>query len=226
MPPGFQHPARVAEKVAAVDILSHGRVEWGTGRSTPMEQLAFHVPADDRSRAMWREAVEIVVRMWEQERFSWDSDLLQMPERMQTPKPYQDPHPPCWLAAAGEASAANAGRHGVGLLSFALAATRRSDGQAHPDLPRRASRGQRAAHADQERSRRRVHARALHRRHGRGRRIRPVGLGALVVPAPRRVHADVGAAQPQPRRTRGGVPAAQADASRATSTSSATPTRT
>ena len=45
MPPGFQHPARVAEKVAAVDILSHGRVEWGTGRSTPMEQLAFHVPA-------------------------------------------------------------------------------------------------------------------------------------------------------------------------------------
>jgi alkanesulfonate monooxygenase SsuD/methylene tetrahydromethanopterin reductase-like flavin-dependent oxidoreductase (luciferase family) len=120
MPPGFQHPARVAEKVAAVDILSHGRVEWGTGRSTPMEQLAFHVPADDRSRAMWREAVEIVVKMWEQERFSWDSDLLQMPERMQTPKPFQDPHPPCWLAAAGEASAANAGRNGVGLLSFAL----------------------------------------------------------------------------------------------------------
>ena len=69
---------------------------------------------------MWREAVEIVVKMWEQERFSWDSDLLQMPERMQTPKPFQDPHPPCWLAAAGEASAANVGRNGVGLLSFAL----------------------------------------------------------------------------------------------------------
>jgi alkanesulfonate monooxygenase SsuD/methylene tetrahydromethanopterin reductase-like flavin-dependent oxidoreductase (luciferase family) len=120
MPPGFQHPARVAEKVATVDILSHGRVEWGTGRSTPMEQLAFHVPADDRSRAMWQEAVEIVVKMWEQERFSWDSPLLQMPERMQTPKPFQDPHPPAWLAAASETSAVTAGRNGLGLLSFAL----------------------------------------------------------------------------------------------------------
>ncbi len=120
MPPGFQHPARVAEKVATVDILSHGRVEWGTGRSTPMEQLAFHVPADDRSRGQWREAVEIVVKMWEQERFSWDSELLQMPERMQTPKPFQDPHPPAWLAAASETSAVSAGRNGLGLLSFAL----------------------------------------------------------------------------------------------------------
>ena len=120
LPFGFIHPARVAEKVATVDVLSHGRVEWGTGRSTPMEQLAFHVPADDRSRAMWQEAVEIVVKMWEQERFSWDSPLLQMPERMQTPKPFQDPHPPCWQAAATEKSAVSAGELGLGLLSFAL----------------------------------------------------------------------------------------------------------
>jgi alkanesulfonate monooxygenase SsuD/methylene tetrahydromethanopterin reductase-like flavin-dependent oxidoreductase (luciferase family) len=120
MPFGFIHPARVAEKVATVDILSHGRVEWGTGRSTPMEQIAFGVPADDRSREHWREAVEIVVAMWEQERFSYDSPNLHFPERVQTPKPFQDPHPPCWLAASGEQSAANAGRHGLGLLSFAL----------------------------------------------------------------------------------------------------------
>ncbi len=120
MPPGFQHPARVAEKVATVDVLSHGRAEWGTGRSTPMEQLAFHVPADDRSREQWREAVEMVVKMWEQERFSWNSELIQMPERIQCPKPFQDPHPPAWLAAASEKSAENAGHHGLGLLSFAL----------------------------------------------------------------------------------------------------------
>jgi alkanesulfonate monooxygenase SsuD/methylene tetrahydromethanopterin reductase-like flavin-dependent oxidoreductase (luciferase family) len=120
MPPGFQHPARVAEKVATVDVLSHGRVEWGTGRSTPMEQIAFGVPADDRSRAQWREAVDFVVKAWEQERISWDSDLIKMPERVQTPKPYQDPHPPAWLAAASEKSAETAGRFGLGLLSFAL----------------------------------------------------------------------------------------------------------
>ena len=120
MPFGFIHPARIAEKVATVDVLSHGRVEWGTGRSTPMEQAAFGVPTDDRSRDHWREAVDIVVNMWEQELFSWDSDNLKFPPRIQTPKPYQDPHPPVWLAAASEKSAINAGEMGLGLLSLSL----------------------------------------------------------------------------------------------------------
>jgi len=119
-PFGFTHPARIAEKVATVDVLSHGRVEWGTGRSTPMEQIAFGVPPTDESRLQWKEAVEIVVGMWESERFSWDSPNLKFPERIQTPKPFQDPHPPPWLAAASEASAENAGKYGLGLLSFAL----------------------------------------------------------------------------------------------------------
>jgi alkanesulfonate monooxygenase SsuD/methylene tetrahydromethanopterin reductase-like flavin-dependent oxidoreductase (luciferase family) len=120
MPFGFIHPARVAEKVATVDVLSHGRVEWGTGRSTPMEQSAFGVPTDDRSRAEWREAVEIVVRMWEEELFSWESEHLSFPPRVQTPKPFQDPHPPVWQAAASETSAVTAGELGLGLLSFSL----------------------------------------------------------------------------------------------------------
>ncbi len=119
-PFGFIHPARLAEKVATVDVLSHGRVEWGTGRSTPMEQAAFGVPTDDTSRDHWREAIEIVVRMWEQERFSWESANFNFPERVQTPKPFQDPHPPVWQAAASEKSAVSAGELGLGLLSFAL----------------------------------------------------------------------------------------------------------
>lgn len=119
-PFGFIHPARLAEKVATVDLLSHGRVEWGTGRSTPMEQAAFGVPLDDTSRAHWREAIEIVVGMWEQERFSWDSPEFKFPERMQTPKPYQDPHPPVWQAASSEKSAVSAGTLGLGLLSLSI----------------------------------------------------------------------------------------------------------
>ena len=120
MPFGFIHPARVAEKVATVDVLSHGRVEWGTGRSTPMEQAAFGVPTNDSSRDQWREAIEIVVGMWENEVFSWESENLSFPERMQTPKPFQDPHPPVWQAAATLKSAVSAGELGLGLLSFAL----------------------------------------------------------------------------------------------------------
>jgi alkanesulfonate monooxygenase SsuD/methylene tetrahydromethanopterin reductase-like flavin-dependent oxidoreductase (luciferase family) len=119
-PFGFIHPARLAEKVATVDVLSHGRVEWGTGRSTPMEQTAFGVPTDDLSREHWREAIEIVVSMWEEGLFSWDSPQFSMPPRIQTPKPFQDPHPPAWQAAASATSAVSAGEKGLGLLSFAL----------------------------------------------------------------------------------------------------------
>lgn len=119
MPHGFTPPMRVAEKVATADILSGGRVEWGTGRSTPMEQIAFGVPRDE-SRAQWQEAIEAVVRMWEDEYFEFHGTYLDFPRRMVTPKPVQDPHPPCWMAATSEGSSAVAGELGLGLLSFAI----------------------------------------------------------------------------------------------------------
>jgi alkanesulfonate monooxygenase SsuD/methylene tetrahydromethanopterin reductase-like flavin-dependent oxidoreductase (luciferase family) len=119
MPQPFCHPARVAEKVATVDILSGGRVEWGTGRSTPMEQTAFHVPRDE-SRAQWEEAIRAVVGMWEEEYFEFHGEYLDFPRRMVTPKPVQDPHPPCWMAATSDGSAAVAGGLGLGLLSFSI----------------------------------------------------------------------------------------------------------
>jgi alkanesulfonate monooxygenase SsuD/methylene tetrahydromethanopterin reductase-like flavin-dependent oxidoreductase (luciferase family) len=118
-PFGFIHPARVAEKVATVDLLSGGRVEWGIGRSTPMEQTAFHV---DRATVLEDsfEAAEIITGMWREERFSWDSPRFKFPERVVTPKPWQDPHPPAWMATATKSSAVLAGERGLGLLSFAI----------------------------------------------------------------------------------------------------------
>ena len=98
MPHAFMPPMRVAEKVATADILSNGRVEWGTGRSTPMEQTAFGVDRE-ASREQWQEAIEAVVGMWESEYFEFHGKYLDFPRRMVTPKPVQDPHPPCWMAA-------------------------------------------------------------------------------------------------------------------------------
>ncbi|HEY7136686.1 MAG TPA: LLM class flavin-dependent oxidoreductase, partial [Acidimicrobiia bacterium] len=105
MPHAFTPPMRVAEKVATADILSGGRIEWGTGRSTPMEQIAFGVPRE-QSRDQWQEAIEAVVRMWEEEYFEFHGKYLDFPRRMVTPKPVQDPHPPCWMAATSEGSSA------------------------------------------------------------------------------------------------------------------------
>lgn len=119
LPYGFTHPARVAEKVATADILSGGRVEWGTGRSTPMEQASFHVDRD-KSRAEWEEAIRVVTAMWREEYFEWNSPTFQFPRRMITPKPVQYPHPPCWMAATTEGSSTVAGMNHLGLLSFSI----------------------------------------------------------------------------------------------------------
>src|SRR5262245_49861727 len=118
-PFGFTPPQRIAEKVATLDILSGGRAEWGTGRSTPMEQTAFGVDRA-RSRDDWREAIEIVCGMWREEYFEYRSERFRFPRRMVTPKPVQDPHPPCWMAATTAGSSAVAGEHGLGLLSFSI----------------------------------------------------------------------------------------------------------
>jgi alkanesulfonate monooxygenase SsuD/methylene tetrahydromethanopterin reductase-like flavin-dependent oxidoreductase (luciferase family) len=119
MPHEFIHPARVAEKVATVDLLSGGRVQWGMGRSTPMEQIAFGVDRA-RSKEKMRAAARTVVGMWESEYYEEHSEFLDFPKRMVTPKPYQYPHPPVWMAANAESGAQIAGEDGCGLLCFSI----------------------------------------------------------------------------------------------------------
>jgi len=119
MPHEFIHPARVAEKVATVDLLSKGRAIWGMGRSTPMEQIAFGVDIPNSKEKM-KAAARTVVGMWEQEFYEEDSEFLKFPKRMVTPKPYQFPHPPAWMAASTESSATMAGENGCGLLCFSI----------------------------------------------------------------------------------------------------------
>lgn len=116
-PHTFIHPARLAEKVATVDLLSHGRVKWGIGRSTPMEQQAFGVDRDYSKRQMLA-ACETVVKMWAARYYEEHSEFLEFPERMVTPKPFQDPHPPVWMACANAETAAVAGENGLGMLQF------------------------------------------------------------------------------------------------------------
>ncbi|MEZ5734601.1 MAG: LLM class flavin-dependent oxidoreductase [Novosphingobium sp.] len=119
MPHEFIHPARVAEKVATVDVLSKGRAIWGMGRSTPMEQIAFGVDIAS-SKEKLKAAAKSVVGMWEEEFYEEHSEYLDFPKRMVTPKPYQYPHPPAWMAASSESSATMAGENGCGLLCFSI----------------------------------------------------------------------------------------------------------
>src|SRR5215207_10166488 len=101
IPPGYQHPARVAEKVAMLDLVSGGRVEFGTGETSSGAELdGFGVDRESKRR-QWEEAVDVISRMFVEEPFAgWDGEFVRMPVRNVVPKPVQKPHPPLWVACS------------------------------------------------------------------------------------------------------------------------------
>lgn len=119
LPPKFNHPIRVAERVAALDLLSNGRVEFGTGRSSQFEQAGFEIDTNE-SRDMWQESLEIIPRMWTETPFEYDGRFVKIPPRDVIPKPLQQPHPPIWAAATSPATWELAGRNGIGILGLTL----------------------------------------------------------------------------------------------------------
>ncbi len=117
----FSHPVRVAERIAVLDIMSNGRVEFGTGRATTMDELlGFGVRPED-TRPRWAEAIEAIPRMWREDPFSmhgkyWTVD----PPVSVIPKPIQKPHPPIWVAATNPQTFGLAAERGLGVLCFTL----------------------------------------------------------------------------------------------------------
>ena len=114
------HPVRIAERVAMVDQLTDGRVEFGTGRSNAYEQLGLGVDPRD-TRAMWSESIEMLPKIWqsEDEEFEHDGKFWQVPPRHVLPKTYQKPHPRMYLACTSEDSFRLAAEKGIGVLSSA-----------------------------------------------------------------------------------------------------------
>jgi len=121
MPSPMNHPLRVAERVATLDILSNGRIEFGTGRaSTPYQLTPFGISLED-TRSMWEEGIEIIPKMWMQEHFEHHGKYFDIPQRNVIPKPLQKPHPPMWVACAQPETARLAGEKGLGALFMTAA---------------------------------------------------------------------------------------------------------
>jgi alkanesulfonate monooxygenase SsuD/methylene tetrahydromethanopterin reductase-like flavin-dependent oxidoreductase (luciferase family) len=120
LPYPFNHPIRVAERAAVLDIMSNGRLEFGTGRSSLYEQQAFGIKFED-SRSMWQEALAVIPRMWTEDPFpAYSGKHFTIPERSIIPKPIQKPHPPLWVAATSPESWQLAGQLGIGALGLTL----------------------------------------------------------------------------------------------------------
>jgi len=123
MLPGYNHPARIAERIATLDLVSNGRVEWGTGESASKAELeGFNIEwTAETKRDMWRESTEQVANMLAMDPYpGFDGKYFSMPCRNVVPKPAQQPHPPLWLACSNRDTIHEAARAGVGALTFAF----------------------------------------------------------------------------------------------------------
>jgi alkanesulfonate monooxygenase SsuD/methylene tetrahydromethanopterin reductase-like flavin-dependent oxidoreductase (luciferase family) len=115
----YHHPVRVAERVAMVDQLSHGRVEFGTGRSAPYEQIGMGI--DPRAtREMWDESLSMIPKIWSSDYFEFEGKFWNVPPRQVLPKPYQKPHPPIWVAALQPATYEIAAQKGIGVMALGV----------------------------------------------------------------------------------------------------------
>jgi alkanesulfonate monooxygenase SsuD/methylene tetrahydromethanopterin reductase-like flavin-dependent oxidoreductase (luciferase family) len=121
MPPAYNHPARVAERIATLDLVSNGRVEWGTGESAShMELGGFNVDPKCK-REMWAECTRETAKMMVQSPYAgYEGQYFAMPPRNVLPKPLQSPHPPPWVACSSRDSLRYAARYGLGALTFAF----------------------------------------------------------------------------------------------------------
>lgn len=117
----YNHPARTAECIATLDLVSNGRVEFGTGESSAILELGgFDIPVQSK-REQYLEAVEQIANMLAMDPYpGFNGKYFQMPCRNVVPKTVQKPHPPIWVACSNRETIKMAARLGIGALTFAF----------------------------------------------------------------------------------------------------------
>ena len=119
--PGYNHPARIAERIAMLDLVSNGRVEFGTGESSSEAELGGFGVDRVTKREAWLEGLEVAIRCMTETPFGGvDGRFVTMPPRNVVPKPVQKPHPPLWVACSRRDTILLAAEKGIGALSFAF----------------------------------------------------------------------------------------------------------
>ena len=112
------HPARVAERVATLDLVSDGRVELGLGEGASVTELhPFNLRFRDK-RDVWEDAVKCMLPMFWNHGWEYDGEYFKFPKRAVVPKPLQKPHPPLWVACSQLETIKYAAHRGMGALCF------------------------------------------------------------------------------------------------------------
>lgn len=113
----FNHPLRVAERTATLDILSDGRFEMGTARSNNPGTLKSFGVDPNQTRAMWEESIQIIRAALSQEEVEFHGQIWDIPPTRVMPRPIQEPHPPFYVSATSIETHHNAGLYGIGVMT-------------------------------------------------------------------------------------------------------------
>jgi alkanesulfonate monooxygenase SsuD/methylene tetrahydromethanopterin reductase-like flavin-dependent oxidoreductase (luciferase family) len=125
MMPGNNHPVKVAENIATLDLISNGRIEFGVGVGTPGEQEIFwprmaEIVANNQNYDVLWEVLEQTLKMMTTSFYpGYEGKFVDLPAGEVVPKPTQKPHPPLWLAVTSERSLALAAERGMGASCLA-----------------------------------------------------------------------------------------------------------
>lgn len=112
----YNHPVRVAERAATLDILSGGRLELGVGRGFSPREYAIFGAEMAKSRAYVQEGLDIL-RAASGPTLSHHGMVYRFDDLDILPKPLQLPHPPLWTAAVSPETFAWAAEQGIGVLA-------------------------------------------------------------------------------------------------------------
>jgi alkanesulfonate monooxygenase SsuD/methylene tetrahydromethanopterin reductase-like flavin-dependent oxidoreductase (luciferase family) len=121
LPPKYNPTARVAERIATLDLVSDGRVDFGTGETSSQAELEGFGIERTEKREQWDEALDAVTRMFVESPFAgYEGRYITMPVREVLPKTLQKPHPPLWVACSRRDTIHLAATKGIGALTFSF----------------------------------------------------------------------------------------------------------
>ncbi|MDW3218186.1 MAG: LLM class flavin-dependent oxidoreductase [Acidimicrobiales bacterium] len=116
LPPKMNHPVKVAERCATLDILSGGRLHVGFGKGGTEQEAGTFGYEKSELGPMVDEAMRLVPRFWVEDVVEHHGRFVDVPPRPIHPKPLQTPHPPLYQACTQTATLVDAGSRGIGAL--------------------------------------------------------------------------------------------------------------
>src|SRR5687768_1793004 len=116
LPFRYNHPIRVGERAAMLDILSNGRLDLGAGRGATLQEMSAFGVDPERTYEELEESLNMISRLWREDEFEWHGELLDVAPHPILPRPVQQPHPPLYLACSKKDTVALAAELGIGCL--------------------------------------------------------------------------------------------------------------